>query len=93
MKQRPNAAIGGGQMGLCLVRDVIVAVNGGKCSYRLGTAGLAPSKDAMLFWVMKTLDVDAVNKHHGALLMRSEKRPRAHDTRHSAADDTFTAEV
>jgi hypothetical protein len=25
--------------------------------------------------------------------MRSNKRPRAHDTRHSAADDTFAAEV
>jgi hypothetical protein len=59
MKQQPNAAIGGGQMGLWLIRDVIVAADGGKCSNRLGTAGLAPSKDAMLFWATKSLDVDA----------------------------------
>jgi hypothetical protein len=35
MKQRPNAAIVGGQMGFWLMRDVIVAADGGKCSYRL----------------------------------------------------------
>ncbi len=59
MKQRPNAAIGGGQIGLWLMRDVIVAADGGKCSNCLGTAGLAPSKDAMLYWAKKNLDVEA----------------------------------
>ncbi len=35
MKQRLNTAIGGGQIGLWLMRDVIVAADGGKCSNRL----------------------------------------------------------
>lgn len=41
------------------MRDVIVAADGGKCSNRLGNAGLAPSGDAMLCWAIKNLDVDA----------------------------------